>query len=150
MFTAGKSVLKSSHLVLLKSTKDAKPIALSSACIAVAASLRATRCCFGFLAFGSMVPELLDRCLLLLGFEDSAWNKAVQGLCRLSGKLVCLRDICCSAYPSIPRHGSTCHPAYPRLWESLCQCLRDPLKALLWLASHVSQVNAATASLPLQ
>ena len=77
--TIGNSVLMSSHLTLPKSASDVKPIALSSACIAVAASLRATGCCLGFFALGSIVPELLVLCLLLV-LEDSACNIAFQGL----------------------------------------------------------------------
>jgi len=87
--TSGYWVLKSSHLTLPKSANILNPIALSSACIAVAASLRATRCCFGFLALGSVVPELLDLRLLLV-LEDSAWNGAFQVLSKISDKPACV------------------------------------------------------------
>lgn len=111
--TVGDSVLKSSHLTLPKSAGDVKPIALSSACIAVAASLRATRCCLGFLALGSVVPELLDLRLLLV-FEISACNSAIYRRSKLSERLLaCLQDIGYSAYPSIPQSELACHPAYP-------------------------------------
>ena len=72
-----------------KSANILNPIALSSACIAVAASLRATRCCFGFLALGSVVTELLDLRLLLV-LEDSAWNGAFQVLSKISDKPACV------------------------------------------------------------
>ena len=111
--TVGEPVLKSSHLTLPKSAGDVKPIALSSACIAVAASLAATRCTLSFLPLGSVVPELLDLPIQLV-FEFPACNSVISSRPKLSERLLaCLQDAGYSAYPSIPQFGLACRPAYP-------------------------------------